>query len=399
MKVPIKLIDPGWGTSGYYSREVLQAAAENNVFPKGTQMFMVSDEEHFNAERNPYQLAAVTEADAVWLDDGFDGEGLYSEAHVFADHQDQVKDKGKSLELSIVAGGKGSTGTVGDRQGFIVESIERSQSVDIVAKGGRGGKMLIESASDLPDGQILLVESAKPTAKRAKLTEAANMAEYLESRLHLRLTVMADEMFGDGYVNREERIAMSGALGAALTTYRESLMASAPHLYKRSRWSSAPDSADIAALDGGGESPPNITESEDDDMANLTEAQITAMQAENAQLKRQVQLGEAQRVARTALSDEAYSGVPASMKAMFTESAAAGLPLTADGKVDVVKITEAAQAAAKTYIESLPSGRMIEGNGDTGGDSLTMLREAEIKKLMETHKLNRRQAEIAYFGR
>ena len=36
----IKLITPGWGSSGYYSPAVLEAAGTDRVFPRGTQMFL-----------------------------------------------------------------------------------------------------------------------------------------------------------------------------------------------------------------------------------------------------------------------------------------------------------------------------------------------------------------------
>ena len=37
-KLLIQLITPGWGSSGYYSAEVLEQAANDKVFAKGTQM-------------------------------------------------------------------------------------------------------------------------------------------------------------------------------------------------------------------------------------------------------------------------------------------------------------------------------------------------------------------------
>jgi hypothetical protein len=36
--IPLKLIQPGWGSSGYYSAEVLERDGPK-VFPLGTQMF------------------------------------------------------------------------------------------------------------------------------------------------------------------------------------------------------------------------------------------------------------------------------------------------------------------------------------------------------------------------
>ena len=82
----------------------------------------------------------------------------------------------------------------------------------------------------------------KHTLREALVTilEASNMGDWLESRLHLRLTELADDMFGDGRLTREERIALSGAIGDALDAYHEAIQASAPQLYQRNRWEEPP---------------------------------------------------------------------------------------------------------------------------------------------------------------
>lgn len=69
-----------------------------------------------------------------------------------------------------------------------------------------------------------------------RLIEAGKLGLWLESRLHLALTQIADDLLGDGFITREERIVLSGAIGSALTTYNEEIMANAPQLYERDRW-------------------------------------------------------------------------------------------------------------------------------------------------------------------
>lgn len=69
-----------------------------------------------------------------------------------------------------------------------------------------------------------------------RLKEAGKLGLWLESRLHLALTEIADDLLGDGFITREERIVLSGAIGSALTTYNEEIMANAPQLYARDRW-------------------------------------------------------------------------------------------------------------------------------------------------------------------
>lgn len=69
-----------------------------------------------------------------------------------------------------------------------------------------------------------------------RLTEAGKLGLWLESRLHLALTQIADDLLGDGFITREERIVLSGAIGSALTTYNQEILANAPQLYERDRW-------------------------------------------------------------------------------------------------------------------------------------------------------------------
>ena len=52
------------------------------------------------------------------------------------------------------------------------------------------------------------------------LNEAANVGDWMESRIHLRFTEVADYRFGDGYITRPERIILSSAIGDALNAFR-----------------------------------------------------------------------------------------------------------------------------------------------------------------------------------
>lgn len=63
------------------------------------------------------------------------------------------------------------------------------------------------------------------------------LAEWFEAMLHLRFTEMADGMFGDGFLTREERIALSGLLGAALDTFNAGMADPAlADVRRRERW-------------------------------------------------------------------------------------------------------------------------------------------------------------------
>lgn len=85
----------------------------------------------------------------------------------------------------------------------------------------------------MPDGAS--TGSATDDAK------AANMADWLESRLHREFAVILDDLFGDGYLTREERIALSGAIGSSLDVFHMALNAEndLAQLYRRGPWEEA----------------------------------------------------------------------------------------------------------------------------------------------------------------
>jgi len=56
-------------------------------------------------------------------------------------------------------------------------------------------------------------------------TQAKAIAEWLESQIHMNFTVATDEMFGNGYLTREERIALSGLIGTALDAFHTAMQA------------------------------------------------------------------------------------------------------------------------------------------------------------------------------
>ena len=144
----IKLIQPGWGSSGYYSSEVLKRDGPK-AFPANTQMFWNHATEAQEAERpegDLSDLAAVTVSPAKWQDNGPAGAGLYAEAKVFSDYAEQVAEKGPYIGVSIRALGTAKQGEAEGRKGPVIESLEIGKSVDFVTRAGAGGQVLTESA-------------------------------------------------------------------------------------------------------------------------------------------------------------------------------------------------------------------------------------------------------------
>jgi len=164
---PIKLIQPGRGSSGYYPAEVLKRDGPG-VFKAGTQMFWnhpTDAEESQRPEGDLNHLAAITTSDAVFDENGKDGAGLYARAKVFSDYADKVKEKGKHIGLSIRAGGLRDDGAAApDGRKGIITALKNAQSVDFVTRAGAGGKVFTEAGTgdkqmDKAEIQALIKES------------------------------------------------------------------------------------------------------------------------------------------------------------------------------------------------------------------------------------------------
>lgn len=165
-KIPIKIISPGWGSSAYYSKLVLQEAATNKIFGKGTHMYFnhaSATEEADRPEGDINNLAAVLTTDAEWKDTGPKGAGLYAEAKVFSDYAQQVEEKGAHIGVSINAGIKAHEGEVEGKTGLIADKFVYGYSTDFVTRAGAGGAPIVPALES---------DRRNPIQKEADMTEA-----------------------------------------------------------------------------------------------------------------------------------------------------------------------------------------------------------------------------------
>jgi hypothetical protein len=140
----LKLITPGWGSSGYYSPELLERDGAK-AFPKGTKNFwnhQTDAEEAARPEGDLRDLASVLTEDAHWKPNGPAGPGLYARAKVFEQFRQPVDDLAKHIGVSIRATGKAKEGTADGRKGPIIQELNRGISVDYVTTPGAGGQIL-----------------------------------------------------------------------------------------------------------------------------------------------------------------------------------------------------------------------------------------------------------------
>ena len=156
--IGIKMIAPGWGSSGYYPADILERDAPA-VFPPGTMMFWNHDTAMEEAERpegDLSRLAAITTSLPRYEPNGIDGAGVYADARVMAGYAGIIDDIGGDIGLSIRAAGSFQEGEAEGRRGRIITELTRDPNVgsrvDFVTKPGAGGKIIsvFESAPHAP---------------------------------------------------------------------------------------------------------------------------------------------------------------------------------------------------------------------------------------------------------
>lgn len=174
----IQLITPGQGSSGYYSPEVLEAAARDKVFPRGTQMHINHDSDVENAERpegDLRDLAAVLDEDA-YVDPSTGA--LVAEALVSSAWKTFLSEFKEHIGVSIVAEADFGHAEDGSR---VVEKLKPFllNRVDFVTVAGRGGSILkvMESARSIVErSAATAAQEAFTEDKRALLFEALRAA-------------------------------------------------------------------------------------------------------------------------------------------------------------------------------------------------------------------------------
>lgn len=184
--MPIKIIQPGWGSSGYYSPQVLERDGPK-VFTKGLKMFAdhpTPTEEAERPERSVKDLAATLTTDAQWNPAGPAGPGLYAEAKVVDSWKPIVEELAPHIGLSIRAMGRAVRGEAEGRKGPIIEGIVGAKSVDLVTAAGAGGQILslFESARAraqhiTPGGEDIVDETKLQEAEAARTAAETKLAE------------------------------------------------------------------------------------------------------------------------------------------------------------------------------------------------------------------------------
>jgi hypothetical protein len=185
--ISLKVIRPGWGSSGYYPADVLERDGPS-VFKKGTKMYWnhpSKSSETDRPERDLHDLAAVLETDAVYRADGKDGPGLYADAKVFGKFAPALKELAPHIGVSIRAMGKVQAGEAEGKKGPVIEAITGAQSIDFVTAPGAGGKVLelFEAARDtLLENENQFTEATMDDKTNETLAQVKDLQSKLTQR-------------------------------------------------------------------------------------------------------------------------------------------------------------------------------------------------------------------------
>jgi hypothetical protein len=137
-RIEVTIINPGMGSSGLYTADVLEQAARDKVFPKGLALYFdhpTERELRERPERSVRDLAGRLAGDARWT-----GSALVAEADIVPAHAELVAGLEGVAGVSIRAQGEIEMADVnGQRVRKVTRLAAPAESVDFVTQAGRGG--------------------------------------------------------------------------------------------------------------------------------------------------------------------------------------------------------------------------------------------------------------------
>lgn len=384
-RMRIKLIDAGWGSSGYYSPAVLAEAAKNGVFPAGTHMYLdhpSATESMDRPERSVRDLAAVLTSPAT-----FDQGALYAEARVFGPFQQLLSEQADAIGVSIRAAGTAEYGEADGRDGMVVTALTEGLSVDFVTKAGRGGAIV----SLLEAARAELHEDRKPAAGDDEPGEMAADVSEAAPELPAGTPPPGDHPLNEG--KQMSGNTPTGAPNGGATNTKPADIAEAESRVK--------------ALETELAEARERLERRSDSAARLEEAE-----RENGKLRDEVARFRALESVRTTVAAElAESGLPETAYARVTASVVGhegvNIPMTEAGAVDAEKlktVIEAAIKSEKTYVAGLLEAAgvgSVRGLGESAGagDVTDEQADKELAEAMKGLGMSEAATRVAVTGR
>lgn len=329
--IDLKLIAPGWGSSGYYSADVLREDGPT-AWPAGTHMYLdhpTESEARERPERSVRDLAAVTVSTPEFREDGTHGPGLYAKASVLPQYAPIIDALAPHIGVSIRAHGSFKEGEVEGRKGRVITKIAKGESVDFVTKPGAGGKVLAlmeslrqKDASDVPTSSVM------------NGTSANNLYVQTDSGSYVPYTTTTTTVSGTYTISPQS---------VSEAQHQEDNDMELTEAQER-----------ITALEA------DLKEATD----KALEESMRADRAEGA-----LAILEAQGEARKLMEN---IELPAAAKARVVTKVSADPKMGEDGKLDMDALKEAVEAEAKVeadYIESIVGAGKVTDQGTASGES------------------------------
>lgn len=378
----ILFINEGWGSSGYYSGDMLEEAAKDVVFPAGTQMFInhpTSKEAEDRPVRDLNYLAAVLTEDATW--DATE-RGLRGPVKTFPAWRESLAEMAPYIGVSIRAAADVEEGEAEGRTGVIVTKITEGLSVDFVTKAGRGGKVVQVLESAMEKG----LHNAIPPVKAEEALQS-DVRESVDKMVRKEYGKPFQEGVGGVYVwlrdyDPDANVAYFTVEDKDYKTYQQSYDESFNLTGDRTEVRATTVYVPVAVPSG---SPtPTNTESQEDEMATLEEAQAQATAAEaraeaaeaRAQEAEQKLLHQKHLKTATEIAEGAFSALevsaPKTVAAVATQ-----FTLNEAGEVDEEAMKTLASEAAAEIAESWGQGQ-VKGLGHGSSASGDDISEADL---------------------
>ncbi len=221
MRMKIKLIQAGEGSSAFYPAEVLKRDGPK-VFTKGTHIYInhpTSAEEAARPEGDWHKLAGALDGNAYWDENGPKGAALYGEALFTSDHAPLIKEKASITGMSIRASGVAESGAKKNGKPVLKE-LTSAESVDIVTRAGAGGMILTEAARSAANQQE--VEMTEADVK--KLLEAERTKWEAEGTAKALRQLTERALRGDAHVEGRKLLGNMSLTESARTMVLENVL-------------------------------------------------------------------------------------------------------------------------------------------------------------------------------